>query len=865
MHGTSWLIRLFLLVALTFIRPIYLIAQDEDGSADFVETEITLNVPQVGGREMEAIFFEEDIYLPVSEVFTFLRIQNRLSAGMDSVVGHFMSEADSYLIDYKEKIIKYRDKTYPLQSQDLIRRENNLFLKTPFFGSIFGLECKFDFRYMRVNLIPKMELPAVKEMRLEFMRSNLRNLKGEVKSDTVIGRSYPFFHFGNADWAIIATQRVPGVNEVRVGLGLGAIVLGGEANVLLNYTNTGPFKEDQQIYHWHFANNNRKYLRQVILGKIPHGAYSTVYSPVVGAVLTNTPTTYRRSFGNYTLSDYTEPNWTVELYVNSVLVDYTKADASGFFLFEVPMVYGNSTIKLKFYGPWGEERSKEKTISVPYTFLPKRTLEYNIAGGFLEDSAMNRFGKAQINYGVSPILTLGTGVEYNSAIHPGSTMPFVRFALRAASSLLITGDYLFGVRFKGMLNYRTRNNLQIELGYIKYHPQQLAITNSYLEERRLVATYPINRRKMSMLMRLTLNNSVAFANQFVNSEFLISANFQGVNGNLTTNLTSTNYQSPYVYSTASVGIKLPKGYLVTPQAQFDYNNTRFVMAKVEVEKHFWSHATARLLYELNFWSHMQSVQLGFRYDFSFAQVGVSARYAPNSSTFIQSAKGSLIFDAKNHYVGATNRTNLGKGGLIIIPFFDINGNGKFDKGEPKTPGLNFKMMGGRIEPNKKDSTYRIFELEAFAEYFIEIERSSFDNIAWQIENHIISVYIDPNCFKRVEVPVAILSEASGMVYFDNNTELVGQQRITIQFFNEQGQFVGETLSEIDGYYSLLAFTPGKYYAQISSDQLEKLQWKSFPDKIPFEVIQKSDGVMIEGLDFVLHPIKKSQQFNQPQK
>ncbi len=109
-------------------------------------------------------------------------------------------------------------------------------------------------------------------------------------------------------------------------------------------------------------------------GKIHTGAISSIYNPVVGVQLTNTPTTYRRSFGTYNLSDRTDPGWIVELYVNNVLVDYVKADASGFFTFEVPLVYGNSIVKLKFYGPWGEERTREQNINIPYNFLPAKNL-----------------------------------------------------------------------------------------------------------------------------------------------------------------------------------------------------------------------------------------------------------------------------------------------------------------------------------------------------------------------------------------------------------------------------------------------------------------------------------------------------------
>src|SRR5206468_8189415 len=136
----------------------------------------------------------------------------------------------------------------------------------------------------------------------------------------------------------------------------GTVIAGGEANIFLNYSSQAPFSERQQIYQWRYANNDHRALRQVTLGRIATQATSSIYDPVVGVQVTNTPTTYRKSAGSYRLSRSTQPGWTVELYVNNVLVDFTKADASGFFSFDVPLVYGNSLIKLRYYGPYGEER-----------------------------------------------------------------------------------------------------------------------------------------------------------------------------------------------------------------------------------------------------------------------------------------------------------------------------------------------------------------------------------------------------------------------------------------------------------------------------------------------------------------------------
>ena len=43
------------------------------------------------------------------------------------------------------------------------------------------------------------------------MRKNIGKLKNEVKADTIIGRSYPLFNFGMADWTINTIQQQVGM------------------------------------------------------------------------------------------------------------------------------------------------------------------------------------------------------------------------------------------------------------------------------------------------------------------------------------------------------------------------------------------------------------------------------------------------------------------------------------------------------------------------------------------------------------------------------------------------------------------------------------------------------------------------------
>jgi outer membrane usher protein FimD/PapC len=115
----------------------------------------------------------------------------------------------------------------------------------------------------------------------------------------------------------------------------------------------------------------------------------------------------------------------VELYVNNVIVDYKTADASGLYTFNVPLVYGSTEVMLKFYGPYGEERIQRQYLNIPFNFLPKGELEYNVSYGTVLDKHRSRFAKAEAQYGVTRYLTVGR-VEYLSSITTGKEMPFLK-------------------------------------------------------------------------------------------------------------------------------------------------------------------------------------------------------------------------------------------------------------------------------------------------------------------------------------------------------------------------------------------------------------------------------------------------------
>ena len=422
--------------------------------------------------------------------------------------------------------------------------------------------------------------------------------------------------------------------------------------------------------------------------------------------------------------------------------------------------------------------------------------------------------------------------------------------------MMISGEHTYGVRTKGVMNFKLARELQVEANYVKYQKGQTAINNTFTDERKVILSFPFRTKNFSAFSRLSLYQISLAKSRFTTAEYLLSAIVAGISTNITTSAIYTNSSKPIVSSNFSLTFRLPKGFRLTPQAQYQFQQKNVSMLKCEIEKNISSKGFLNIGYEKNNVTRTNFATLGLRYNFSFAQTANSVRHSKNSVATVQGARGSILYNETGNNFLFSNQNNVGKGGLIILTYLDINCNGKRDANEPKLAGLKFNVNGGRIENNNKDTVTQITGLEAYSNYLVKVDKNSFENVAWKINHQTFSVSIEPNYLKVLEIPVVVVGEASGMVYIsDGDQDKKGQGRIMVNFYDHNSNLVGRTITEADGYFSYLGLVPGSYTARIDDAQLQNLQMVSMPSIVSFGIKSNNEGDVAEGLEFVLQPLK----------
>lgn len=845
----SFSILLLLLCSLA-LRP----ANAQDLSEELEDITIGFSVPGVGTIVLPALIdYEPAVYLPVAEVFAFIRLKVESVPESLVLAGYILNEEKRFTIDGTMRSVDFDGASRQLKKDEIIVYEGRVYLRSDLYGEIFGLHCNFNFRDLVINLVTDYELPAVRDAKRERARRALKNLDAPVHFDRRVESRGDIIQPGMIDWSLGALRDTAGRPVLSYAVDFGGELLGGALTGTLKGKNDSVALAGTFPLQWKYVDNDFAPARQIILGSVPVSLPEPVRGQAAGIHLTNRSTINRTVYGTWVIEDRTEPNWTVELYVDNNLVDFTEADEAGQYRFTIPLRYGATSVVLKFYGPWGEERSLEKEVRVPFVFLPQGEVEYGLTAGVLDDGETRLFARAGGEAGLMNGLTLGGGVL---AVQASSTLgesfhPFANGSLRLADNLFLSGEVFPTLGGNATLNWNVSGAFNMEAEYRRETQDAGTGEKDIVERRALGLSAPVSLGLVRGNAMMRVVNSVSRAGVIYEADATYTTRLFGLPVTLSGRAGWSGRDSLRA-TMMETGIRTTlrpfRMTSIRPSVEFDWRVRRATNLRVELEQKVFDGLWLGGTVVRDLIASQTTVQAGLRLDLSFARASFSASRDARGTMIGAGAGGSIAWDTDAGRLLAERRSSLDKGALTLRPFLDLNGNDVRDADEPLVPDIGLAVPGGSLR-RCADSTIRVLNLIPHRPYILTVNEAGLPDISWKAKYHTWEVTARPNRFQTIDIPVVVVGEINGRVYRKQDGK--GMAGLIVRFEQTDGDFRDSTITFDDGEYFYLGLPPGHYAVSLDEEQSRVLGLEPEQSRFEFEVRAGREGDFIDGVDFLL--------------
>jgi hypothetical protein len=615
-------------------------------------------------------------------------------------------------------------------------------------------------------------------------------------------------------------------------------------------------------------------LSSVTLGQVSTSS-QTSSVPLTGIALSNNPVIPRRELDVFVVDGYTEKDSEVELLIGGQLVDFMRADELGYYRFNAPVTYGTVRLTLRIYTPQGEIITQEKQLQIPFSFLPKGFVSYNIQGGKLmnaPDSVVSDLlGHADFSVGVNNAITVRAGLDYGDYFGADRTAGSLGISARLFRQYLFDVDYLPSRFYRVNASVFYANNINISAKTTDYFVQGQEPNGGTrpLQDANLAVFVPfqlfgkfsgirIGGEKIWLPTGYKGNLQVDYNYQIgrVATRFNYRAQLVGSRmiDNLSPEFTSGILNSSLTYSLSrSPGLPVfIKGTFLRAQAGYNTELSKLSTLNVEVSQTIFKNGRFTLSYDRNILNKIGTIQTGFLYDFSFVRSASQFTGRKGDYSIRQSLTGSLALDSQTGTLLTSNRDQVTRSGISVRMFVDQNENGAFDEGEKVIPAKAVRLDKSGNMLLGSDGILRITQLQSYWVYKLEVDIDALPDITLAPKEKVFGFIADPNQLKPIDIPLYRTGALEGQILRETAEGLqgVGGLRLTLQRVGDKEPWeVIRTFS--DGGYYAFGLLPGRYTLEIDPKQLEYMKVSATPGKLEFDIKALTDGDYLEELDFVL--------------
>ncbi len=846
------------------------------------EVLLNFNYPAVGNVYLNGVFFGDVAYLPLGEVLSLLYIPSQKTPSGKGLQGAFPTKNDDWLIDPITNELTINGKSGKLDADKYYIGELDLFLHPDYFNEVFGITFTINTYALSVSMKSTNPLPIEERQKRESIRKQLQNRmnKDETSVPLLYSRDRKTLGLGVFDYNLNYTKTNLG-NNLGMSFNAGMELLGGD----LQGTYQGNYNQGNLLSN--FSGLRWRYVlpgglqpeRNVGLASISVGQVSTTSftngANLLGISITNNPVIPRLELDSFVIDGTTTPDSEVELLIGGQLVDFTRADEVGYYRFNAPVTYGTVRLSTRIYTPSGEVIIQERQIQVPFSFLPKGFVGYNVQAGlpqFASDSlGTGLVTHADIAYGLTSTVTVRAGVDQGEIFGDLPIYPVFGLSARIFQQYLLNIDALPDryYRATGSVFYAT--NTSINAQYTEYNPNSPLNFRGQIRDANLNTFFPFKIFGKFGGFRLTgeriwfdtgegVNNYQVDFNTQIN-RVVFRVNYRG--GRRSILISENPTQNQFGLFTTSLTYTLPRtpGIPVYVRGMFLRGQYRYSTLLKQSES--ISFLLSQTLFKTGRFSmgydrqlalNESQFQIGFLVDFNSLRSSSQFSKRTGGYTAQQSFSGSLAYDPTGNTVIPSNRDQITRSGATVRLFVDTNENELYDEGEEIVPAKAVRLDRSANILLGSDGLLRITQLQSYWKYRLDIDIAALPNPNLAPKLKSFSFIAEPNRFRAIDIPLYQTGIIDGTVFLEKDGESQGQGGLRLILLKE-GESEGEVIRTFsDGSFYSYGLLPGKYTLEVDPKQLEFMQANSAPGRLEFEIKALADGDYLEGMNINLKTI-----------
>lgn len=855
--------------------------EDKEGETLVVQPQIKMLPPQ--NEYVEAVVYGGRVFVPLNDLIRIIGFPIHFDDSGSQAHGFFFDPDSTFKLNMNDKEVRVGDKRYDLTRRDVRMREGQVYASLDSISLWFGLGCDLDRTTLILHLTTDRLFPAEeKEQRQKQWNKLLMEVNRRKEDDLpLLQNDYQLYSPPSIDVALGSLYRQQDNtkswnNNYNIQ---GAMELGYLTSQFYAQGST----QDRAIDVLR-VQAGRKDASAGLLGGLHATEFSfgDVTAPSVslvtnsalgrGVVMTNRNLSAAENFDVRTFTGDSTPGYEVELYRNNVLVSFQVVDANGRYRFtDIPILYGENTFRLVFYGPQGQREERVETVSASQALLKKGKFEYTVGAQQRGESLLPIHKQTTTSdslpngtelvsgfrYGLFENYTLGATVdqtELSDGPHRYATASSGVSLGGLLSETSFAKDMTSGGWASGLSVLTGFESVSLRLKYRRYSDFVSEAVNAQDAPLKSQANVDANTQLLLPFVHDIGFGLSALREEFVASDLedrytyglRLSKSLWGLGF---TNVIdyirqdASQFQDTFGVQTRLWGVNLRTTgiYEVMPDARFssasvmaDYVFTKKLSGQTQIQKDMTLGKTTfgqNLSWDFDTFRLSLSNQFSDQGDFS---VGLNVSF-------------SLAHDgATNKWKAQTQATTTG-GSVAGRVFIDENNNGVYDEGEKYVPDTTVRI--NRAAAELDENGYFVTPVSPYEVSKVEIDTSHVQDPLLTPETKGYRVITRPGDSVIADFPMVRTTIIDGTTYvLDKDGEKHELGQIVVELQDKDHKPLRRVVSELDGYFTFDKIRAGEYWITVPDEVLTSY---NATIKTPLHVHFDKVDEFISGNDIVL--------------